>query len=138
VKVLGVTFVGTRTTNFEATTAFFRDVLGLETAFSNPNWSVFKFASGDWDLLEVFGDQKRDERLMPYVGQSGTMVGFVVDDIVAGRAELEAAGTELIGDFVWVDDLSSGSSNPGFGWFFFRAPDGNIYALQQLGISSVV
>ena len=68
-------------------------------------------------------------------GESETIIDFVVDDIVAGRPELVAAGTELIGDLVRADELSSNSSGPGFGWFFFRAPDGNVYVLPQLGIS---
>ena len=57
-KVRRVGFVGTRTPNVEATTSFFRDVLGLEVLRNDPAYA-------------------------------------------------------------------------GFGWFFLRAPDGNVYAIQQ-------
>jgi hypothetical protein len=53
--VLRVSFVGTRTQHFEATEAMFRDVLGMEAAFSNPGWAGFGLPSGPRDLVEVFG-----------------------------------------------------------------------------------
>ena len=54
-----------------------------------------------------------------------------VDDVVGARAELAAAEVELIGDLVWANELFDDSNMRGFGWFFFRAPDGNVYVMQQ-------
>jgi hypothetical protein len=50
---------------------------------------------------------------------TGAVVAFMVDDIVSARAEVAAAGIELLGEIVWAGE--------GFGWFFLRAPDGNVY-----------
>lgn len=61
----------------------------------------------------------------------GILVAFAVDDIAGAREELAAAGVELIGDLVWAADLSANPDMDGFGWFFFRGPDGNIYVMQQ-------
>jgi hypothetical protein len=48
------------------------------------------------------------------------VVGFVVDDIVAARAELASAGATHLGEITWSSQF------PGYGWFHFRAPDGNV------------
>jgi hypothetical protein len=61
----------------------------------------------------------------------GIIVAFAVDDLVDARAELAAAKVELIGDLVWASELFADASMEGFGWFFFRAPDRNVYAMQQ-------
>jgi hypothetical protein len=60
-NVRRIGFLATRTANYQPTADFFRDVLGLQTAWTKPDW--------------------------------------------AGE---------------------------GFGWFFLRAPDGNIYCMEQV------
>jgi hypothetical protein len=59
------------------------------------------------------------------------MVAFFVEDLVSARAELAAAGVELIGELVWADELFDDPSLGSVGWCFFRAPDGNVYTLEQ-------
>ena len=54
-----------------------------------------------------------------------------MDDLIGAREELAAADVELIGDVVWAADLFDNTEMDGYGWFFFRAPDGNIYVMQQ-------
>jgi hypothetical protein len=54
-----------------------------------------------------------------------------LDDIIGARQELEAAEVELLGDLVWANELFENTSMEGFGWFFFRGPDGNVYVMQQ-------
>ena len=66
----------------------------------------------------------------PEVGE-GVVVAFAVDDIAAAREELAAAKVELIGDLVWANELFADPSLEGFGWFFFRGPDENVYVMQQ-------
>jgi len=51
------------------------------------------------------------------------MIAFIVDDVVGAHTEIAAAGIEPLGDVIWVAE--------GFGWFFLRAPDGNIYCIEQ-------
>ena len=133
-KVLRVSFVGTRTQNFDATQALFRDALGMEAAFSKPDWAGFTLPSGPRDLVEVFGPGMTDERVAPAGFESGVLIAFAVDDIASARAELAAARVELVGDIVWARDLTGGDQSNRWGWFFFRAPDGNIYVIQQDGL----
>ena len=38
---------------------------------------------------------------------------------------------ELIGDLVWASELFADARMEGFGWFFFRGPDRNVYVMQQ-------
>jgi catechol 2,3-dioxygenase-like lactoylglutathione lyase family enzyme len=126
-----ICFLGTRTRNFDATADFFRDVLGLNLAHAEPGWSVFQLPSGRSDFVEVFGPEHDDASVFPAEVHDGIIVAFAVDDLVDARAELAAAKVELIGDLVWASELFADASMEGFGWFFFRGPDKNVYAMQQ-------
>ena len=46
-------------------------------------------------------------------------------DLVEARAELAAAGVELLDEISWPKSI------PGYCWFHFRAPDGNVHATLQ-------
>src|SRR3954454_3077278 len=93
--------------------------------------SVFQLPSGRSDFVEVFGHQHDNASLFPAEVREGIVVAFAVDDIAAARAELAAAEVELIGGLVWASELFGDSSMEGFGWFFFRGPDRNVYVMQQ-------
>ena len=118
-----ICFLATRTGRFDTTAAFFRDVLGLHDAHAEPGWAVFQLPSGQRDYVEVYGPEKQNASFFPTEIEDGIVVAFAVGDIVAAREELAAAEVELIGDLVWAGD--------GYGWFFFRGPDRNIYVIQQ-------
>lgn len=122
-NVLRIGFLGTRTTNHQQMTGFLRDVLGLPSVWDKPDWSGFQLPTGKNDFVEVFGPSKQDPNLFPDTAGS-PLVAFIVEDVVSARAEVEAAGTELLSEVIWVGD--------NFGWFFFRAPDGNVYCLEQV------
>ena len=130
-NVQRICFLGTRTGNFDATAAMFRDVLGLRDAHAEPGWAVFQLPSGRSDFVEVFGAEHDNASLFPAEVTEGIVVAFAVDDIRGARAELVAAGIELVGDLVWASELFDNPGVEGFGWFFFRGPDGNIYVMQQ-------
>jgi catechol 2,3-dioxygenase-like lactoylglutathione lyase family enzyme len=134
-KVLRVSFVGTRSQRFDATLAMFRDVLGLDVAFANPDWAGFTLPSGPRDLVEIFGPGMTDERVAPAAFETGVLIAFAVDDILGAREELAAAKVELVGDIVWARDITGGDPSNRWGWFFFRAPDGNVYVIQQDGVA---
>lgn len=133
-KVLRVSFVGVRSANFAPTVDMFRDVLGMDVAFEHPGWAGFQLPSGDRDLLEVFGPRDVDERVVPAEFEHGVLVAFAVDDVVSARDELVAAGIELIGELVSGADITGDPADQDWSWCFFRAPDGNIYVLQQDGL----
>ena len=126
-----ICFLGTRTGNFEATSALFRDVLGLRTVHTEAGWSIFNLPSGRSDFVEVFGPDHDNASVFPAEVDEGIVVAFAVDDIAAAREELAAANVELLGGLVWANELFDDPTMEGFGWFFFRAPDDNVYVLQQ-------
>ena len=49
--------------------------------------------------------------------------------VKVAQNELAAAKVELIGELVWANELFDDPKMEGFGWFFFRGPDGNIYVI---------
>ncbi len=125
-----VSFVGVKTESFDEMTAFVRDVLGLQPERTDDGWAVFQLGSGDRDLLEVYRPGGYDERLLPALA-TGPTVAFAVDDLLAARAELVVADIEIVADIVWAAEAFDDPGLGGWGWLFFRAPDGNVYALQQ-------
>jgi len=78
---------------------------------------------GQNDFVEVYGPTKQDTNLLPD-SIAGPIVAFIVDDVVAAPAEVGAKGIELLSEVIWAAE--------GFGWFFLRAPDGNIYCIEQV------
>jgi catechol 2,3-dioxygenase-like lactoylglutathione lyase family enzyme len=130
-NVQRICFLGTRTGNFDATSAFFRDVLRLHNVHAEAGWSIFQLPSGRSDFVEVFGPKHENASVFPTEVSEGVVVAFAVDDIVGAREELAAAKVELIGELVWAKELFENPTMEGVGWFFFRGPDGNVYVMQQ-------
>lgn len=122
-NVRRIGFLGTRTANFQLTTDFFQEVIGLETAWTKPDWAGFRLPSGSNDFVEVYGPAKQDTNLLPD-SAVGPIVAFIVDDVVGARAEIVAKNIEVLSEVIWAAE--------GFGWFFLRAPDGNIYCIEQV------
>lgn len=115
-EVKGLAWVGTRTSEYDAMVRLFRDGLGLRLSDVEPDFAGFDLPDGD--RVEVFGPSDTEHTHF----DSGPVVGFLVGDIAAARAELEATGmVGLIGPLrVWPGN---------FGSQHFRAPDGNVYEL---------
>jgi len=130
VHIRRISFVGAKTERLDAMADFVGDVLGLAPRHRDDGWAVFQLESGNRDFFEVFRPGQYDVRLMPSEA-GGLMISFEVDDLDAARAELIAAGIEIVADTVWAAEAFGNRQLEGFGWFFFRAPDGIIYAMQQ-------
>ena len=113
-KVKGLVWLGTRTTQFEPMLAFCQNVMGLTPAFLEPGFAVLDMPNGD--SFEIFGADSPHNTFMTH-----PVAGFLVDDIVAARAEMEAYGIEFIGPIHTAED--------GYAWSHFRAPDGFVYEL---------
>lgn len=120
-KVERIAWLGTRTERFDDTTSFFRDVLGLSVEHQEDGFAMFRLPAADRDYVEVFGPDEPGASLYG----TGPVVGLLVDDLVGARAELRAAGVELLDETHWPESM------PGYGWFHVRAPDGNVYAIVQ-------
>ena len=113
-RIKGVVWLGTRTERFDEMREFFLEITGVAPR-DDPGLAVFDLASGD--RIEVF-DMAAGESYMV-----APVVGFLVDDVAAARAELESRGIEFIGPI----RTGAGSS-----WSHFRAPDGHVYELTAL------
>ena len=130
-KVTHLAFLGTKTGNFTETVKFFQEVLGLPIRFENYLWTGFALPSGRNHMVEVFGDDDLDPRLIPAEAGARPLLAFEVEDLEGAYQELLAAGVEIIGEIVWASDFADLEKSTGYGWVHFRAPDNNIYTLVQ-------
>lgn len=115
-EIKGLVWVGTATERYDATVAFFREMLGLSVFHQSPALTVLVAPGGEW--VEVFGPGHE------HYGEfdTGPVVEFLVEDLEAARAELEGRGVEF---------LHENHGWEGFTWAHFRAPDGNIYGITS-------
>ena len=114
-RVLSLVWVGTRTTEYPATLAFFRDVLGLGVSSSETDFAVLDVPDGA--TVEVFGPASEYNRHLTH-----PVAGFLVDDLDNAVDELRAAGVEI------VLPVQRGGTRS---WMHFRAPDGFVYELVE-------
>ncbi|MEO9327187.1 VOC family protein [Gordonia aurantiaca] len=116
-KIHGISWVGSRTSNYQAMRDFAADTLGLKVDREQQNAVVFGLPDGS--ALEVFKPTDSDHSFFEH-----PVAGLIVDDVREARAELEAKGVEFIGE---VHDGVEDSW--GTAWSHFRAPDGHVYVL---------
>jgi glyoxylase I family protein len=114
-EIKRLSWLGIRTERFEEMTTFLEQALGLRKEIAERGRAMFRLPNGD--PIDVFDTS--DERYLHFT--TGPVVGFLVEDVEAAAAQLEAAGGELIGSVQRGD---------GFAWAHFRGPDGNLYELQ--------
>ena len=112
--VQSIAWVGTRTDRWSETVEMFEQRLGLRRSHDRPGIAVFEFDNGD--IVEVFTTDEPEHLHFT----TGPVVGFAVDDIEAARAELEAAGIDILGPIQHGGGLS---------WLHFRGADGNVWEL---------
>lgn len=115
-KIKGIVWLGTRTARFEQMNEFCSNVLGLSETSNDSGLAVFQLPDGD--IFEIFDAQHENfkDSFMTH-----PVAGFLVDDIVAARAEMEAKGIEFIGPIH--------GETEDYKWTHFRAPDGFVYEL---------
>lgn len=116
-KVHGLAWVGSSSTQIDEMTTFLRDGLGLEVDREQVDARVFGMPDGS--AFEIFkpSDAAHDFFEHP-------VAGLLVDDVAEVRAHLESTGIEFIGD---IHEGESDSWSPR--WSHFRAPDGYLYVL---------
>ncbi len=113
-KVEGLVWSGTRTSNFQRMIVLYRDVMGLTPVLIDAGKAIFDMPNGD--RVEVFNSESTHNAFMTY-----PITGFLVDNIVVARGEMEEQGIDFIGPIYEGSD--------GYAWSHFRAPDGFIYEL---------
>ena len=116
-KVKGLAWLGTRTSQFDAMRNLYQDVMGMSLTHQEPGFVVLELPNGD--KVELFGDESSYNMFF-----MNPVAGFLVDDIASARAEMESQGIEFIGSIETADD--------GNAWSHFRAPDGFIYELTYV------
>lgn len=121
-EVKGIHWVGIRADNWDETVGFYRDVLGLPMRYEGsqpgPTESGVRFAefvAANGDVVEVFGANLPEGDLF-----RAPMAGFLVDDVRASRALMEARGAEFVGP------VARGGP---WEWSYFRAPGGAVHQL---------
>jgi catechol 2,3-dioxygenase-like lactoylglutathione lyase family enzyme len=119
-----------RTDEVDAMTSFFRDVIGLEAAGEGETVTFQRLPTHRRDLIEVYAQGHRDARLIP--DDADFVMGFVVDDIREAMTEVQAAGVEIVGEPIWAAEAFDDPTLGEFAWFFVRAPDGRIFAIEQV------
>jgi catechol 2,3-dioxygenase-like lactoylglutathione lyase family enzyme len=130
VRVKRIGYVGLRTDDVGAMTSFFRDVIGLEAAGEGETVTFQRLPTHRRDLVEVYAQEHRDARLIP--DDADDVIAFVVDDLRGAMEEVRAAGLEIVGDPVWAAEAFADPTLGEFAWFFVRAPDGRIFAIEQV------
>ncbi|TML95461.1 MAG: hypothetical protein E6G03_08285 [Actinobacteria bacterium] len=116
-KITGLGWVGTRTSEYHSMVAFLKDVFQLTPHVEEDGFAVFRLPNGD--TIEVFGADDEHHQFFT----TGPVVGFRVADVPAAQAEMEAAGIEFLGR---AETASDGNV-----WSHFRGPDGNVYEIMS-------
>jgi catechol 2,3-dioxygenase-like lactoylglutathione lyase family enzyme len=115
--VTGVDFVAVQTADYEATAAFYGDVLGLAFVKRWGQMPAGEFQAGNLTLAvmqsDAFGLEFRS---------GSTPIALQVEDVAAARARLEEQGVEF-----QRDTLDSGVCHQAF----FADPDGNPLILHH-------
>jgi len=127
VKRLG--YAGMRTDDVTGMTRFLRDVLGLQPAGEDEQMTLQRLPTHRLDFIEVYAREFRDPRMIP--DEVEFMLAVVVDDINEALAKVQEEGLEVVGGPVWAAEAFDDPTLAGFGWFFVRAPDGRVYAIEQ-------
>ena len=121
-RILGYSWVGIVTEDFEDTIRFFTEKLGLPLMRreDEAHFAHFRLPSGQ--LFEVFGPNNEYARVHR---SSCPVVGFEVEDVWAAREELAHRGVEF------VTEVHDEGSKEDASWVYFRGPDGRLYELQR-------
>lgn len=117
-EIKGLVWHGSQTEHFDEMVAFVRDVLGMQVDQVQEENIVFSAPNGD--AFEIFPKRKGGPVFYEHPG-----IGFLVDDVAAARAEMEAKGAEFTGPIQY----GTPGKNWGTAWCSFRAPDGFLYTL---------
>jgi catechol 2,3-dioxygenase-like lactoylglutathione lyase family enzyme len=119
----GINWILAPTARFQDSLAFFRDVMGLpvvevgvpvvDTQFSR--FAQVKLPNGV--VLEIVEPKDAVSQLY-----RAPVVSITVDDVVQAKRELEEQQVEFVAPVF--------DTQEGWGWTYFRAPDGSVYQLQ--------
>lgn len=113
---IGYVIVGV--TSLELAIPFYRDTMGFELLFSEPEFSFASFKVGDMSFSLAEGSEETHG-----TGNRNTGIGFMVPDLDAAHAELAARGVKFT--------MGPGKMPWGGYMAMFVDPDGNAFYLDQ-------
>ena len=108
---------------FESMGKLATETMGLSPLMEFPGVAIFSLPDGT--LLELY--IKGTEPAYGY-NDDGVAFGFRVDDLESASTQLEAAGSELLGEI----NRAEMDGKP-YAYRHFRAPNGRVYGLNPLG-----
>jgi catechol 2,3-dioxygenase-like lactoylglutathione lyase family enzyme len=115
-KFKSLVWLGVRTKKFRESCHFYEKTLGLRAIHKESGFREYDLPNGD--RIELFSTSKKSQKHFT----TGPVAGFLVDDIVDARKEMEQSGIKFIGP------IRSGSTS---NWAHFRGPDGNVYEITN-------
>ncbi|HVW18839.1 MAG TPA: VOC family protein [Solirubrobacteraceae bacterium] len=115
--ITGTDFVALHGKDLEASSAFYRDVLGLERSVFVPERGFSEYETGNLTISVIDPARMGLEHTPSKAG-----IALHVDDVAASRAELEAKGIQFFGE-----TLDTGVCHMAF----FADPDGNALLLHH-------
>jgi catechol 2,3-dioxygenase-like lactoylglutathione lyase family enzyme len=146
----GLHHVGITVRNLDASIRFYHDTLGLELAnepspwFDSPELGPavgvpgaalrqvsLQLGSTILELLEYSSPPSETQKPLLSNNIGASHVAFLVDDIRAKKAELEAKGIEFYSDVNVVDE----GVLAGWRWVYFEDPDG--YPLELVEVAYI-
>lgn len=116
-KIRGLAWLGSPTNSYAQMHRFCLDVLGLSARKEEEDFAVFELPDGN--VFEIFGPRAiaNEHEFM-----RAPVVGFLVDDVVSARHEMEAKGVLFIGPVHGTAENC---------WSHFFAPDGHVYEITS-------
>ena len=117
-NIRGYSWAGAPTSDFDGTTRFFGEDLGLTLLKRDDERKIAIFQLPTGQLFEIFGPGSGYQELM-----NAPALAFDVDDIGKARTELETKGVKF------VTEVERGSE--GDAWTYFEGPDGFLYEIWQ-------
>lgn len=118
-EIRGISWIGLGAGDYAETMHFFSQTLGLEVRDEARAKEIGLLSAGSDQFFQVFGPRTAHQ----YVGAC-PVIAFNVDDVQAAYDDLVAKG---------VDVLCDVTSSHGFTLFYFRGPNGHIYAMMSVG-----
>jgi catechol 2,3-dioxygenase-like lactoylglutathione lyase family enzyme len=119
----GIEWIIACTDQFDRSVEFFRDTLGLEVRregipITDQQFSRFaQIEMPNGVVLEIVEPRAAFREIY-----TAPVVSITVDDVPKARKELEGRHVEFLSPIF--------HAGGGWGWAYFRAPDGNVYQIQ--------
>lgn len=115
-EIKGISWIGLGAGDYTEAVHFFSQTLGLKINDETKGKEIALLSAASGQHLQIFGPRTAH----PFTSAC-PIVAFAVEDIQKAYDELLTKGVDVLGEI---------TSNHGFDQFFFRGPNGHIFAVQ--------